>query len=365
MKKQIYLVFISILFFFFVLLLNDFGSVINGHGMPVDGDTIGVGIVGQQVMFYNVENLFDIIDDSLTDDREFLPGTTKNWNRHKYIAKLRSIYKVLIAAGKWNPPALIGFAEIENRQVLLDLIKFTPLKELGYQIVHFDSPDERGIDCAIMYRSDQIEVSSSQALGIVFPFDTANKTRDVLYAKLLFMDDTLHFFVNHWPSRYGGAGASEIYRLHVATVLNACLDSLLNVQANANIVLCGDFNDEAQDNSIQWLLNHQNHPNYLVQLEPKLSKRVQGTLKYKGRWYVFDQFIVSSSLLESENPIRISNPEVEIPAPGFLLIDDKNGLGQKPFRTYNGPNYIGGYSDHLPILIEIIKNKPKRDAKRE
>ncbi len=158
-----------------------------------------------RVMFYNVENLFDTKDDSLTSDEEFLPDGDRHWNTNKFYKKLNNIYKVILGVGEWNPPAIVALCEIENRFVLNQLVYQTPLKKFDYKVVHFESPDRRGIDVAMLYRKELFHVDTAFPIQINFPFDENSKTRDILYVKGSFdKKDTIHFFINHWPSRYGG-----------------------------------------------------------------------------------------------------------------------------------------------------------------
>jgi hypothetical protein len=155
-----------------------------------------------RVMFYNVENLFDTFDDTLTRDEEFLPEGDRHWNSNKFYKKLNNIYKVILNVGEWNPPAIVGLCEIENRFVLNQLVYETPLKKFDYKVIHFDSPDRRGIDVGLLYRKDAFRKDTAYVFPINFPFNSNSKTRDILYVKGSFGDlDTVHIFINHWPSR--------------------------------------------------------------------------------------------------------------------------------------------------------------------
>ena len=196
-------------------------------------------------MFYNVENLFDVFNDSLTNDDEFTPEGERHWNNYKFYKKLNNLSKVIIGIGEWNPPSVIGFCEIENRFVLNKLIYETPLKNFDYKIIHSDSPDRRGIDVAFLYRQSKFEPFLLLPVPIHFPDNPESKTRDILYVKgILNKTDTIHFFVNHWPSRYGGYEDSKPRRMCVASVLRSKVDSILSVNHHPNIIIMGDFNDE-------------------------------------------------------------------------------------------------------------------------
>jgi hypothetical protein len=314
-----------------------------------------------RIVFYNTENLFDVYNDSLTNDDEFTPEGDRNWNNYKFYKKLNNLSKVIISIGEWNAPSVIGFCEIENRFVLNKLIYETPLKSFDYKIIHFESPDRRGIDVALLYRQSRFEPLFYYPIPINFPDNPESKTRDILYVKgILAATDTVHFFVNHWPSRYGGYEDSKPRRMYVASVLRGKVDSILNAVQNPNIIIMGDFNDEPWDESISAGLLAKSDTtalkeNDLVDLMG-LLKRSQsvGTNKYQAEWSVIDQFIVSGNLMDNNHSLHVSSEGARIFQEAFLLEEDKTHLGFKLNRTYVGPVYHGGFSDHLPIFIEII-----------
>jgi predicted extracellular nuclease len=315
-------------------------------------------------MFYNVENLFDTFDDSLKNDEDFLPESNHFWNNHKYYTKLNQIYKVIIAIGEWNPPAIIGLCEIENLKVLNDLVNNTPLVKYEYKIIHKESPDRRGIDVGFLYREDLFKPINNEFLAINFPDNPESKTRDILYVKGVANKlDTLHIFVNHWPSRWGGQLESEDRRLYVASVLRSRVDSIFNQNANSNIIITGDFNDYPDNKSILEILSaNQNFenikPNTLYNLSANLFKTKNiGSNKYQGEWGVLDQFIVSGNLLNTKNKMYTSLDDVTIFNKKFLLESDDSYYGFKPNRTYIGYKYNGGYSDHLPTYLILNFNK--------
>lgn len=299
-------------------------------------------------VFYNVENLFDTIDSPNTRDEEFLPEGDRHWNGWKYQQKLNKIYKTLMAVKGWQKLSLIGLCEIENRQVLANLIYKTPLYQYDYQIIHTESPDERGVDVALLYSQDDFSLLSSETLEIRFPFDTTDKTRDILYVEgVLFGADTLHLFLNHWPSRYGGYMKTKKKREFVASLLARTIDSVATKEKEANILIAGDFNDEPSDSSLEKLMDETNQADLLNLLE----KTKKGTTKYRSQWYLFDQLIVSKSLLKPHEKLQAHNPQIgRFP---FLLTDDERYGGMKVFRTFAGPRYIGGYSDHLPVFLDL------------
>jgi predicted extracellular nuclease len=313
-----------------------------------------------RVVFYNVENLFDTRDDSLTNDDEFLPDGDKNWTYERFHRKIVRIYQTLVALGEGEMPAVIGLCEIENREVLERLIYDTPLKKWNYRIVHRESPDARGIDVALLYRRDLFRPDSAEWLRV--PLSVNEKTREILHVTgCLFEKEPIHFYVNHWPSRYGGAGSSGAKRLAAASTLAASVKKVYEENVNSNIVIMGDFNDEPGDESIKainkiLMNNDLNDELVVVNLSEKRTVAdLSGTLKHQGAWNIFDQVLVSSALISGSNGIIVLSEKAEIFDAGFLLEPDETYTGFKPFRTYVGPGYHNGFSDHLPVSILIEK----------
>jgi predicted extracellular nuclease len=312
-----------------------------------------------RIMFYNCENFFDTQHDSLKNDYEFLPNGKKHWTKQHYWAKVNRIAKTIIAVGKWKPPAIIGLCEIENKHTLLSLVSYSPLKKLHYRIIHKESPDRRGIDVGVLYQPNQFTPLDTNWYTIQFPFAIHSKTRDLLYIKgLLKNKDTLHFFVNHWPSRWGGQKNTEPKRLFVAKFLRSKADSILQKDSTANILIMGDFNDHPDDISITQGLQagHQylaNTNNALYNLSYRLMKAGEGSYKYHGHWEILDQIIISGGLLYGNEHLRILLTDAHIFKADFLLENDERYTGTKPFRTYIGYKYNNGFSDHLPIFVDI------------
>jgi hypothetical protein len=310
-----------------------------------------------RVMFYNTENLFDVANDSLTADDDFTPAGNLHWTYKRYLKKLDNISKVIIAAGGWQPPDVIGICEVENRKVLMDLINNTPLLKFPYRIVHEDSPDRRGIDVALLFDNQTVRFLMAKSFRIP---KEGLKTRNILYVKLILNPDTCHFFVNHWPSRSAGRLETDPDRVAAAAQLKILTDSVLNINPNARIIIMGDFNDDPQDKSIVEVLgagsNRENPvPGRLYNLAEAPSKgAIQGTLKYQGAWNTFDQFIVSGSLLTCKKGIVVAPGGYHILNNVFLLEVDERFNGFKPFRTYNGYHYKGGFSDHLPVYLDLV-----------
>ena len=323
---------------------------------------------GIRIAFYNVENYFDTKDDSLKNDNEFLPDGVKAWNYKRYREKQNNIYRTFMAMGGWDgPPSLIGVCEIENRFVLEDLLRQTELKKFNYGVVHEESPDNRGIDVGLFYRKDHIRILKHQALPLIFPFDTAGKTRDILYVKALVLGkDTLHYFVNHWPSRWGGQAKSEPRRMEAAKVIRNKVDSIQNAYADAHIIIIGDLNDEYENRSIIEGLRAKTEVealkpgdlfNYTRQV---MAKTGMGSHKYQGHWGTLDHVIVSQSLLRGEQAGKLkASPQGAFIFTGrFLLEEDTRNTGFQPFRTYAGPKYLGGFSDHLPVFLDLLFTNP-------
>ena len=304
-------------------------------------------------MFYNVENLFDTLDDAKTEDSEFTPQSDKHWNSQHYWQKINHIAKVIIAVGGWKPPSVIGLAEIENARVLDDLTKKSPLARFNYKIVHQESPDPRGIDVALLYRPDQFSLVEKAFFPVLLHND---QTRDILLASLQINDDTVHVLVNHWPSRWSGELRTESLRITAAQCLRSHIDSLLTIGTSANILVMGDFNDTPKNRSLHDILSasligENADSSKLYNLAPEDEDGRIGTIFHRDiidRWQIFDQVIISKSLLDGKQ-LRITTPVFQIFRPAWLLDKD----GQAPYRSYMGPFYTGGFSDHLPVYIDI------------
>ena len=314
-----------------------------------------------RLVFYNVENLFDYFDDSTTIDEEFLPRGDRYWGKTRYRDKQNKIAKTLIATGGWEPPAVIGLCEVENLYVLEGLTRFTQLKAIGYEIVHQDSRDRRGIDVAALYRPDKFKLLDYEYYPVKFPFDPDSRTRDILHlVGELPNKDTLHYFINHWPSKFGGAFETEPKRIFAAEFLRGKVDSLLAINEDARIVLTGDFNDEPEEESMtEGLRTHESaediDKNDLFNLMFEL-RYVTGTHSFQNKWSILDQFIVVGNMFEPEAKTRVIPGSVQIFDMPWLIMEGATGA-KRPFRTYQGPKYIGGYSDHLPIIVDLALKK--------
>ncbi|HOG20839.1 MAG TPA: endonuclease, partial [Salinivirgaceae bacterium] len=313
-----------------------------------------------RLMCYNVENLFDTINNPNTADDEFTPRGSRAWNDYKLRKKISNIYKVIAAVGEGNPPDIIGFCEIENRSVIEMIITQTPLRYQGYEIIHQESQDRRGIDVGLIYRKDRFWPLEERFFAAVLD-DSGRVSRDILYTKgLILNSDTLHIFVNHWPSKYGGAVATRPLRDSVALTLRRVTDSILDSNPKANIIITGDLNTDPDDEAIKHVLQAANYNDRknsrLVNMTTAVyPSKYKGTHKYQGIWSCIDHWIVSQSLIDdSPNPTKTSAECVYIGDFDFLTEEDRTHQGKKPFRTYVGFSYNGGYSDHYPIYIDLL-----------
>lgn len=312
-----------------------------------------------RVMFYNVENYFDPFDDAETRDEEFTPGGSRQWTYARFMEKAVKIARVIIACSGPDPPVIVGLAEIENRFVLEKLVYETPLKALGYRIIHRDSPDFRGIDVALLYRQERVRVDTAWWLPVVLG-DTAEKTRDILMARCILQEaDTLVVAVNHWPSRWGGAVASQERRMLAAQTLKKELDRLFAANPCSNIVVMGDFNDEPGDPSLMCLsersLRAQGgcRAEMINLMAESASLKRPGTIRHEGNWFFFDQMVVSQAMLKGENGLITLKEKAAVFDAAFLLETDNSHPGMKPFRTFLGPSFHRGFSDHLPVYLDI------------
>lgn len=304
-----------------------------------------------RLAFYNVENFFDIHVDSTLAYNDFTPEGNRRWTARRYNRKRDKLYKVITAMGEWDGLTLIGLAEIENAQILDDLVSNTPLAKDHYEFIHFDSHDSRRTDVALLYRPDRFKVVYASPVSLYDSCRSPINTRDILYVKGLLEKDTLHLFVNHWTSRYRGLLRSASLRMQAARHLSYLADSLCQLNPGALIVIMGDFNDNPEDESMQWISGQVGSCNLLNLPLLAAHKEVNGTVKYNGKWYFFDQILISKGLIEHDNLKARSTGEV-FTAP-FLLIKDEKYMGVKPKRNYLGFKYQDGFSDHLPVFIDI------------
>lgn len=304
-----------------------------------------------RVVFYNVENLFDTINDPQANDEEFLPEARSNWNTEKYELKLNHLAKVLAAMFDTIQPLVIGLGEVENKKVLTDLIAQPALKKFDLGIIHHDSPDERGIDVAFLYNKDIVESNFDAVLNVQLPND---KTRDVVYFKTYLTEEyAVWFFVNHWPSRRESENACK--RMVVSRQLKDKIENVLKGEPDARIIIMGDFNDNPVDSSIQNLMepDAKGMALPLTDLMAPIYDSKNFTVKFKEANDVFDQLIVSKNLLDKSSPYSVRAGAAHIFKPEWLLYNHTK-YGPIPNRTYAGGKWVGGYSDHLPVYFDVV-----------
>lgn len=312
-----------------------------------------------RVVFYNVENYYDWKNDPAVNDEEFLPEGSRRWTKHRFDEKSSKLFKVFASIGEFDFPDIIGLTEIENAFVLNQLMQQTPMNKIPMGYVHRESPDPRGIDACILYRRDKLKLLRTDFIKIIQKNGTVQQTREIVYAAFQTREkEVLHVFVNHWPSRRGGELETAQKRNLVASILRQRVDSVFKTDPAAKIVITGDFNDDPYNASITKVLKAQipenaTIPSGLYNLSSKFIKTYgTGTLKFRGNWSVFDQVIVSGALLAKKGLISCHECAGVYNKP-FLLTEDKSHMGYMPWRTFNGLNYSGGYSDHLPVYLNL------------
>lgn len=311
------------------------------------------------VAFYNLENLFDTQDDPKTDDKDFLPGAESRWDESRYRVKLANMASVIEQLGSYNGPDIVGLAEVENRRVLEDLVATAALAPRKYKIVHFESPDPRGIDVALLYKADRFMLNEQKAVPVTLP-DTTLGTRDLLLVKGELNGLPISFIVNHWPSRRGGSPKSEARRMAVADQARQLVNAELATDPQARVLLMGDFNDTPRDSSIA-SRQHLNatfdsknvRPGQLYNPFYDYQIRGRGTIYYKGKGDVFDQMMLSPGLAGNVG-LHYQGGSANIYAPPRLQSQEEKYVGE-PLRTYAGRKYLGGFSDHFPVYLTLSK----------
>lgn len=291
----------------------------------------------------NCENLFDTRHDSLKQDQEYLPETVRHWTRNRYWHKLNNIGQELLSTTDDGIPDLIALCEVENDTVLHDLTRRSLLRNAGYEYVMTSSPDVRGIDVALLYSPFSFQLAKSYSLR-VSPVENMRPTRDILYAAgRVVSGDTLHVFVVHAPSRYGGERYSRPFRQAVADRLCQAVDSLQALHADVHILVAGDFNDDEDGLFIRQVRRHRLRS---LTSGARGMNGVRGTYRYQGKWESIDHVLGSRTIYNKVDTSYIH-------APLFLLEEESRYGGYRPRRTYNGMHYQPGYSDHLPLVVRL------------
>jgi len=347
-----------------------------------------------RIAFWNMENFFDPFVDSTKSYNAFTEDGMQHWTKTRFYTKRNNMYKAILAMSENRPLGLIGMCEVENEYVLSAIFEQTPLKKHNYRFVHYEGPDKRGIDPAIVYSLDHFMLVESATIPYYNPEDMAYHSRDILYAKFIAKvgvstgsttladeakapelvpepvegregpipsADTIHVFVNHWPSRYSGELETVGSRSCSAAILRAKVDSIMAVAPEGyqpKIIMMGDLNDCPTDPSVYDVLRAR-HPSEmeegcLINLFGKADGLgFEGTLKHQADWQIFDQIIVTPGLMDDREGLHYQEGSARIFAADFLFEDDETYHGKKLFRTYVGPRYFGGFSDHLPVYIDL------------
>jgi predicted extracellular nuclease len=306
------------------------------------------------IAFYNVENLFDIENNPKTLDDDFTPLGRNKWNIKRYNRKLDKMSTVISQIGLQESgyvPAIIGLAEVENRKVVDELINRKDLKDHDYGIVHFNSPDERGVDVSLLYRKSIFELLHAENKTLYLKNEEGERdfTRDVLLVRGILKGELIQILVNHWPSRRSGTDETEVKRIKAAQLVSEIINEINTEYEEAKIIIMGDFNDDPTNVSVKEHLMTED----LYNPFESIFKGGRGSLNHNGVWHLFDQIIISQNFMKK---------------PPFLFneasIFDKNFLKEwkgkrkgNPFRTYIGKWHQGGYSDHLPVYIQLKKVK--------
>ena len=305
------------------------------------------------IAFYNLENLFDTIDDPDTLDDDFTPDGRKKWNVKRYNRKLKKLTSVISQIGEEktdNAPVIVGVAEVENEKVLIDLINGKELAEHNYGIAHHDSQDERGIEVALLYQKKHFELLDSKAVPLLLYNEEGAQdyTRDILYVKGKLKGELVHILVNHWPSRRKGTLETEPKRIKAAQTVHEIINT---IDSEARIMIMGDFNDNPNSPSIKQHLVTENFYNPFE----SLYNKGKGTATHDNDWYLFDQIIFSRNFFDEENDLVYRRAEI---FEEHFLKSWKGKRKGSPFRTYIGKWHQGGFSDHFPVYITLEEKGP-------
>lgn len=324
---------------------------------PAQGRKFVVAAVG----YYNVENLFDTILSPLANDPEWTPQGTNQWNTERYNHKIHNISKVIgLMAQELTPsgPAVLGLSEVENRQVMIDLANHPHIKDRNYQVVHYESPDRRGIDVGLIYQPRYFTYISSKSYPTRIEGRDDFVTRDQLLVTGELLGERMHFIVVHWPSRLGGERRSRPLRIAAANLARHIIDSIQTAEPGARVMIMGDFNDDPSDLSVSRHLRAHDNKVKLTDRDlynPFLDfyRRGLGTLAYRDAWNLFDMVILTPSLLSNENN-QLHLLRAEVFNRPFLRQTSGRFQGYG-FRTFAGGVYLGGFSDHFPVYVFLVR----------
>jgi len=340
MKKKLLITLICIIGIIIIKLVNNDA---NPNQMEKETPSNNPTIDNMVIAFYNVENLFDIYDDPHTFDEDFTPFGKKQWDSERYQKKIEDLSKVISKLSSTSNPALLGVTEVENHDVLADLIKNNSLYKTNYKVIHRDNNDSRGIDVAAIYDANVINIIDYTYYEVEDLY-----TRDILHIEgEIAHSEHIHFFITHWPSRRKGEKETEYKRIEVAKILRSKINKLLSNNPNERIIVMGDFNDEPSNNSISKYLMQDDFYN----LHATYENTKNGTVNHQGNWLVFDQIIVSNSLL-TYNTYQLTKKSGKVYTNNDITFTHRDG-NKVPSRTYGGPKYYGGTSDHYPVYMTI------------
>ncbi len=307
--------------------------------------------------FYNLENLFDTINDPHKNDDQFTIDGSYQWTGERYWEKQERLAEVIARmAQELTPegPVVLGLCEVENHHVLVDLARQPAIKDRQYMVVHHEGPDRRSIDVALMYQPQYFNYLSSKPYYTTVGDDGSVRTRDHLLVTGELLGERMHFIVAHWPSRYGGQEQSAPRRMDASKVARHIVDSILDAEPRAKIMMMGDLNDDPADPSVKEGLNTvaqkkgQSNQELFNPFE-QIHEQGRGTLSYRGNWNLFDQILLTRELTRN-NRRKFTFMEAEVFDRDFLREPSGRYKGT-PFRSYGGGNYLGGYSDHFPVYI--------------
>jgi predicted extracellular nuclease len=304
------------------------------------------------VGFYNLENFFDTSHDEYTLDKEFTPEGEMQWDETKYKTKIKNISRAITQIGSHKssiPPIFLGVAEVENNKVLGDLISSENMKHFDYDFVHYESPDERGIDVAFLYQKKHFKLIYSDTYTLMLEDKNQDRdyTRDILLISGKLFQEQVYIIVNHWPSRNNGKRFSESKRIKAARLIHKIIEEIREEDQNPNIIIMGDFNDDPNSSSIRKYLVSQEFYNPMLEI----YRKGKGSLFHQGKWHIFDQIILTNNFLSKKGLIF---HDAEVMSDYFL--QEKYGRSKgAPLRTFLGNRYIGGYSDHFPVCIYLEK----------
>lgn len=333
------------------------------YGTALSQKSVKVGAIG----FYNFENLFDTEDHPQKIDEEFTPTGKRLWTDELYQEKQHHLAKVVSELGTELSPdglAILGVAEVENRKVLEDFVQQDEVKDRNYQIIHYESPDRRGIDVALLYQNKYYQVTESKAIPLMIYNDTGDRvfTRDILLVGGTFDGDPLYILVNHWPSRSGGESATREYRNAGALRNKEISDSLTTLNPAAKVIIMGDLNDDPISPSVKNVIKAQAkadrvRPKGFFNPMHEYYKKGFGTLAYRDAWSLFDQILLNYSIVSKKaGGYRFYRAHIHNPS---YLIQKKGRYKGYPFRTFDFDNYMGGYSDHYPVYVYLVKEVPR------